>query len=222
MSTTQDRAKLGQLTILGSGINSIGQLTLQAVTHIEQADIVFYVLSDPATEAYIQQKNPNCVDLYTYYDNGKARTDTYIQMSEVDYFIYDDISNWKSPDSSEFNKMMLRHVRKGENVVGVFYGHPGVFVSPSHRTIALARDEGHIATMLPAISAEDCLFADLGVDPSSAGCVTYEATDLLLSHRSLIPSSHLILYQVGVVGVTDFNFNGFKVGIPPRSLQITR
>jgi Tetrapyrrole (Corrin/Porphyrin) Methylases len=112
---------------------------------------------------------------------------------------------------------MLRHVRKGENVVGVFYGHPGVFVSPSHRTIALARDEGHVATMLPAISAEDCLFADLDVDPSSAGCVTYEATDLLLSHRSLLPSSHLILYQVGVVGITDFNFNGFKVGIPPYS-----
>jgi hypothetical protein len=126
-------------------------------------------------------------------------------------------------DSSEFNEMMLKHMRKGENVVGVFYGHPGVFVSPSHRTIALACDEGHIAIMLLAISAEDCLFADLDVDPSSAGCVMYEVMDLLLSNRSLIPSSHLILYQVGVVGVTDFNFNSFKVGIPPCSpLRITR
>ena len=53
--------------------------------------------------------------------------------------------------------MMLSHVRKEENVVGVFYGHPGVFVSPSHRTLALARDEGYIANMLPGISAEDCL-----------------------------------------------------------------
>jgi len=95
-------------------------------------------------------------------------------------------------------------------VVGVFYGHPGVFVSPSHRTIAIARDEGYIATMLPGVSAEDCLYADLDIDPSSSGCVTYEATDLLLSNRTLVPSSHLILYQVGVVGITDFNFKGFK------------
>ena len=83
MSPPQGHLKPGKLTILGSGISSIGQLTLQAVAHIEQADIVFYVLSDPATEAFIQQKNPNCVDLYPFYDNGKARTDTYIQMSEV-------------------------------------------------------------------------------------------------------------------------------------------
>jgi len=88
MLTPQDHFKPGKLTILGSGISSIGQLTLQAVAHIEQADIVFYVLSDPATEAFIQQKNPNCVDLYTFYDNGKARTETYIQMSEVGYHIW--------------------------------------------------------------------------------------------------------------------------------------
>lgn len=116
---------------------------------------------------------------------------------------------------------MLRHVRRGENVVGVFYGHPGVFVSPSHRTIAIARDEGYAAKMLPGISAEDCLYADLGIDPSSAGCVTYEASDLLLSNRSLVPSSHLILYQVGVIGVTDFNYNGFKVLISVRLIVST-
>jgi precorrin-6B methylase 1 len=185
MSTPE---KQGQLTIVGSGISSIGQLTLQTISHIEQADIVFYVLSDPATEAFVQTKNSNCVDLYTLYDDGKPRIDTYIQAAE----------------------MMLRHVRKGENVVGVFYGHPGVFVSPSHRAIAIAREEGHIANMLPGISAEDCLYADLNVDPSSAGCLTYEATDLLLSNRPLVASSHLILYQVGVVGISDFNFQGFE------------
>ena len=106
---------------------------------------------------------------------------------------------------------MLRHLRKGKIVVGIFYGHPGVFVSPSHRTIAIAREEGYIAKMLPGISAEDCLYADLNIDPSSAGCLMYEATDLLLSNRTLVPSTHLILYQVGAVGVADFNFEGFDV-----------
>jgi precorrin-2 methylase len=83
MSTLHTDAKPGQLTIVGSGISSIGQLTLQALAHIEQADIVFYALPDPATEAFIQQKNSNCVDLCTLYDDGKPRMDTYLQMSEV-------------------------------------------------------------------------------------------------------------------------------------------
>lgn len=108
---------------------------------------------------------------------------------------------------------MLIHLRKGKYVVGVFYGHPGVFVAPSHRSIDIARKEGYTAKMLPGISAEDCLLADLNIDPSLPGCVTYEATDLLLRNRPLNPSSHLILYQVGCVGIKDFNFSGFNVRI---------
>ena len=73
----------GQLIIVGSGIGSIGQLSLQAVAHIEQADVVFYVVADTATEAFIRQKNANCVDLYKFYGDGKNRMITYIQMSEV-------------------------------------------------------------------------------------------------------------------------------------------
>ena len=106
---------------------------------------------------------------------------------------------------------MLLHLRKGQNVVGVFYGHPGVFVSPSHRSIDIARREGFTAKMLPGISAEDCLFADLNIDPAIPGCLTYEATDLLFRNKPLVPSSHLIVFQVGCVGITDFNFSGFNV-----------
>lgn len=83
MSAPPTLTKSGRLTIVGSGIGSIGQLTLQALAHIKQADIVFYVLADPVTEAFIKKKNPNCVDLYTFYDDGKTRMVTYIQMSEV-------------------------------------------------------------------------------------------------------------------------------------------
>lgn len=76
-------AKSGSLTILGSGIASIVHFTLQAVSHIEQADKVFYTLADSVTEIYIRSKNKNCVDLFSYYGNGKDRMETYVQMSEV-------------------------------------------------------------------------------------------------------------------------------------------
>ena len=108
---------------------------------------------------------------------------------------------------------MLREVRAGLDVVGVFYGHPGVFVAPSHRALAIAKEEGYKARMLPGISAEDCLYADLGIDPANPGCLIYEASDFLITERPVNINSHLILFQVGCVGVADFNFTGFEVGI---------
>ena len=101
----------------------------------------------------------------------------------------------------------MRDVRAGLDVLGVFYGHPGVFVSPSHRAIAIARDEGYKAVMLPGVSAEDYLFADLGFDPAVLGCMTCEATELLLRDRPLNTSIHNIILQVGSIGVTDMTFS---------------
>lgn len=103
-------------------------------------------------------------------------------------------------------QVMLKDVRLGMSVVGVFYGHPTVFVYPTRRVIAIAREEGYQAKMLPGISAEDCMFADLNMDPSDPGCVTYEATDFLARDRVLDTCSHLILWQVGCVGVRDLDF----------------
>src|SRR5882757_5086244 len=103
-------------------------------------------------------------------------------------------------------KVMLRAVRAGHSVLGVFYGHPGVFVSPSHRAIAVAREEGYKAKMLPGISAEDYMFADLEFDPSQSSCNTYEATELLLRDRHLDPAIQHIIWQVGSVGVIDMEF----------------
>lgn len=82
-------AKAGSLIIVGTGIESIGQITLQAIAYIEAADKVFYCVVDPPTEAFLLNKNKNSVDLYQYYENGKSRMDTYIQMAEVDIFFKD-------------------------------------------------------------------------------------------------------------------------------------
>ena len=77
------QVKAGSLTIVGTGIQSVGQMTLQTVAYIEAASKVFYCVTDPATQAFILSKNKNSVDLYQYYDNGKSRIATYTQMAEV-------------------------------------------------------------------------------------------------------------------------------------------
>jgi hypothetical protein len=58
--------------------------------------------------------------------------------------------------------------------------------------------------MLPGISAEDCLIADLGVDPALLGCQSYEATDFLIRPRRFDPSTAMILWQIGLIGNLGF------------------
>lgn len=179
--------KNGSLIVVGSGIKSVGHLTIEAQGWIEHSDVVLYCVADPATEIWIKENSKYSIDLYQFYGNEKRRLDTYIDMADE----------------------MLKFVRKGKNVCGVFYGHPGVFVYPSHRAVQIALQEGYKAAILPAISALDCLYADCRVDPSSKGSQTVEATDLLLRGRKIATDGHVVVWQIGCVGDLGFNFAGY-------------
>ncbi|KAG9091311.1 hypothetical protein FS749_016640 [Ceratobasidium sp. UAMH 11750] len=152
-SPTAAGTQRGSLTIAGSGIASVSHMTLQTLSYLKSADKVYYIVCDAVTEAFIQDNSKgNYFDLSAFYDKDKHRYKSYVQMSEA----------------------MLKDVRAGQDVLGIFYGHPGVFVSPSHRALTLARREGYDAKMLPGISAEDYMFADLEFDPAQYGCMTRE------------------------------------------------
>jgi uncharacterized protein YabN with tetrapyrrole methylase and pyrophosphatase domain len=168
----------GSLTLVGTGIQLGTHLTPEARTAIERADIVLSLVTEPVMQDFLEQLNPNTRSLHTLYEVGETRGDAYEAMTEE----------------------ILRHVREGRKVCAAFYGHPGVFVAPSHEAVRRARAEGFEARMLPSISAEDCLFADLGVDPSRFGCQSYEATDFLVHSRRIDPTAALVLWQIGTVG----------------------
>jgi uncharacterized protein YabN with tetrapyrrole methylase and pyrophosphatase domain len=168
----------GTLVCVGLGMTMGSHLGPLARSHIEQADVVFFALSDGIVELWLQRMHADVRSLQTFYQEGSSRMNTYWQMVEA----------------------MLVEVRAGKRVCGVFYGHPGVFAWVPHKAIELAREEGYRAHMEPGISAEDCLYADLGIDPGAYGCQHYEASQLLFYQRRIDPSAYLILWQVGVVG----------------------
>lgn len=171
-------ARRGSLVVVGTGIALAGQTTLEAVACIQSAEKLFYLVTDPATEAWIRRLNPAAESLEDAYSEGKSRYRTYQEMTA----------------------RIVAAVRSGRQVCAAFYGHPGVFVNASHSAIRRARREGFSARMLPGISADACLFADLGVNPGDVGCQSFEATDFLGCRRRFDSSSALILWQVGVLG----------------------
>jgi hypothetical protein len=58
--------------------------------------------------------------------------------------------------------------------------------------------------MEPGVSAEDCLYADLGIDPGRYGCQHYEASQFMFYRRRIDPSAYLVLWQIGVAGDQSF------------------
>jgi uncharacterized protein YabN with tetrapyrrole methylase and pyrophosphatase domain len=168
----------GSLTIVGTGIQLGTQLTPEARVAIEGADIVLSLVAEPVMQSLVERLNPETRSLQRHYTVGTSRVDAYEAMvAEI-----------------------LSHVRQGLEVCAAFYGHPGVFVAPSHEAVRRAREEGFQARMLPGISSEDCLFADLGVDPARFGCQSYEATDFLVHGKRIDTTATLVLWQLGTVG----------------------
>jgi len=172
----------GTLAVVGTGIEAMGQLTPAARREIERADQVFHLVSDTLTKDTLRSLNRRSESLHDLYATGKHRLKTYAGMVE----------------------RVLTPVRQWKRVCFALYGHPGVFAMAAHAAIRIARDEGFQATMLPAVSADACLIADLGVDPGASGWLSYEATDFLLRHRHADAGAGLVIWQVGVVGRFDY------------------
>lgn len=181
----------GSLTVVGTGIHLVGDLTLAAKACIEQADKVLFAVADPVTAEWLRTLN-DTAEALPMNTGVQRRREMYSVMVE----------------------RILGEIRQGLCVCVVFYGHPGVFTDPAHKAIQQVRAEGFPACMLPGISAQACLFADLGVDPGKNGCQSFEATDFLIRRRKFDPTSVLILWQIAVIGHLGlYQENGNRHGL---------
>lgn len=168
----------GTLVNVGLGMTLGSHITPLSRSYIENADVVFVAASNQLVEDWIASMNTDVRSLQHFYGDGKSRRDTYIEMIDA----------------------IMTEVRAGKNVCGAFYGHPGVFAWAPHETIRLAKNEGFKAHMEAGISAEDCLYADLGLDPGSKGCIHYETSQFMYRKKIIDPTTNLVLWQVGLAG----------------------
>lgn len=164
--------------VVGFGIKFFSHLTIEAKVYIEKADKVLYLVNDPVVKDWIRKNNENSESLDIIYQKYTLRQDSY--QAIADYTV------------------QILHQK--QHVCLVLYGHPTVFAQPGIKAVIQARQEGFDARILPGISAEDCLFADLLVNPGASGCQSFEASDFLVYERPFSPASHLILWQIGFIG----------------------
>jgi hypothetical protein len=172
----------GRLTIVGTGIRAGLQTTPEARSRIESAQKVLYLESSGISGTWVASLNSSAQSLAGFYEPGKPRMEIYEAIVEE----------------------ILAWVRRGLDVCVVFYGHPGLLVYPAHAALKRARQEGFPARMLPAVSSEDLLIAELEVDPGESGCQSYDATSFLLHQFKFDPRAALILFQLCLLGDMEY------------------
>lgn len=158
------RGGIGSLTVVGYGITAVSHLTVEALGHIREADVVLHNLRDVAA-AHVASLNANCIECGTLYKEEKLRRATYVQMAEL----------------------ILREVRAGRRTVALFYGHPAILSYAARRALAIAEREGAKVTQLAGISSLDSLLADLRVPIDGRGC-RIVAADVFMSQRLQVSS----------------------------------
>jgi len=169
--------KKAQLNIVGCGLHP-GHMTLETESLIKTADLVLLVAPNPLSITHIQSLNKRVEHLGRFYGEDIDRAQIYQKMADE----------------------IVCQVKKEQSVCVVFYGHPGIFVLSTHMAREQLLEAGYPVKMYPGISADACLFADLGLDPASTGCQSYEATQFLLTRRTIDTGAALILWQIGLVG----------------------
>lgn len=182
-----------QLVVVGSGIQLGRHISARCTTEIHAADRVF-TLTDAATLSWLLHLRPDLDNLGDCYDSKRDRRDSYAEMQA----------------------RIVAPLRQGLRVCAVFYGHPGVYAQVPHQAIAMARAAGYPARMEPGISAEACLYADLGIDPGRHGLRSFEATQFLVREHAADPATLLLLWQVALCGQLDCT--GFEPC--PQRLQL--
>lgn len=170
-----------KLIVVGSGIKSISHLTEETKRVIQSADKVLYLINEDYLKQWIQREAKNSESLDCIYFGNEKRIEAY--QAITNYII------------EEYKKFSILCV--------VFYGHPTIFADSALNAVRQIKKNGGEAIILPAVSAQDCLFSDLEVDPGDQGCFSIEATELVLFERCIDVHAHLILWQVANFGRTD-------------------
>ncbi len=174
---------MNELYIVGSGIKFLSHLTLEAKALINEADCVLYLLNETAMKHWVVENSKKAISLDDIYFSSEKRTESYRKIA------------------SKVIDISLQH----RNTCFVIYGHPLVLCEPVVKIIRSdSRQSNKLrVNVLPGISSLDCLFSDLEVDPGEFGIQAFEATNFVTHDYDFSIHSNLVLWQIGVSGITS-------------------
>lgn len=137
-----------------------------------------YLVNEPITKQWIERYSKLSESLDPIYFSENDRQNSYDKIRDK----------------------ILAELETYDFITVVLYGHPTIFADPGLQAIVAAQKNSIETIILPGISVENCLYADLKIDPGLFGCFHVEATELLLYDKIIDPTAHICIWQVGMIG----------------------
>lgn len=169
---------MASLVVVGTGIKTLSHLTEETKVLIRHVEKVLYLVNEPLLKTWIIDNAKQSASLEPYYHATPKRVDAYETMTQKIIETYYNV----------------------ESLCVAFYGHPILFTTSALTAVKRIREQGGHALVLPAVSAIDCLFSDLAINPGDKGYYSVDATDLLIYDKQIDPHSHLVIWQVNSLG----------------------
>jgi len=167
------------LYLVGLGIRGPAQVTRETEAILRRCTRIYYAHTDPAVGAYLRQLCPRVFNLAGYHAHGRSHRRTYDAIAAA----------------------LTRGATRRPPVAFAVFGHPLVYVSLANWLLARP-PRGLRVKALPAVSALDCLFVDLHLNPADAGLQMFDANQLLLKRRPLQPDVPCLIWQPATVEST--------------------
>jgi precorrin-3B methylase len=165
--------------IVGLGIVGTRQITKEVDYILKKSDHVFLLFTQNTMHDYITNEiGTEVTDLHEEYEEGSDRFDTYRRMAD---------------------RVLNNAKNTNKSITHAPYGHPSIFVSPTRLIQEEGPKHGLRVKVVPGISAIDCIFAEIGLDPGTNGVQMYEASDFLLRKFEPNPYVPLFLWQIGAI-----------------------
>ena len=164
------------LWIAGLGVQTVGQVTREVEQAIRASREVLYLDTGAATRPFLEGLCPRVTSLYEQsYAEEQPRVGAYDHMAIT----------------------VVNAALDNPPVTFAIHGHPLVAVQAPFLVLEMASALELKAEVLPGVSGIDTVLADLRIDPVVQGVQMYEATDLLLRRRPLLPDVPAIIWQIG-------------------------
>ena len=169
--------------VVGTGIESVRHLTLEAVECLRSCTTVFTVDHGFGSIDFIAGLGPDVVDLIPEYKEGLHRLVTYQRMAA----------------------RVVEKALANPPVALAVYGHPSWLVFPAELVRDAAQALGLNVQVIAGISSLDTMVIELGIDPAARGLQIHESTGLVLYQHRIEPRMPCLLLQVDAFRLETFS-----------------
>ncbi|CAB5680482.1 Tetrapyrrole (Corrin/Porphyrin) Methylases [Serratia marcescens] len=176
---------MGTISVIGSGMLGVNQITTEGFSVIESVNRVFWIGDIAGLNEYLSHHEIHHEDLSYLYEDGGVDVDNYTRIIQY----------------------ISEVLTECEHVCLIVPGHPRVGVTIVQLLQKLSQDGVFTLRCYPGISSFDAMINDIGIDPLEEGVSILDANRLIIYDYAMDPCINYFIYHVCSIGNSNTDYS---------------